>query len=90
MMANKVKAVRVLSVEQLPDGVTVLLVPCADHSEFRRLPHVVSRDGTYYGRTGWNSDREVAYFRDDAEVAINAVRANGEDRYVYWRNVCKP
>jgi len=86
MTANRVEAVTVLAVEKLPDGVIVLIVPCGSYDEYRNLPHVVSREGAYYGRTGWNSDRGIAYFRDDAEFAVKAVRQNGEDRYHYWRN----
>ena len=81
-----VNAVTVLSAEELPDGVKVLLVPCSDYEEFKSLPHAVQRNGEYYGRTGWNSDRHVAYFRNDSEIALHAVRSNGEDQYFRIRH----
>ncbi len=59
----------VLSTETLPNGVDVLTIPCADSDVLATLPAAVEHAGTLYGRTGWNSDRCVAYFRSDASIA---------------------
>lgn len=61
--------IRVLGHEQLPNGVQVVTVPCNDYSDLYRLPPAVEYKGVRYGMTGWNSDRHVAYFRTDANLA---------------------
>lgn len=68
--ANAVSsAIAVLSLETLPDGVQVVTVPCADFAALEALPQAIELEGQHYGRTGWNSDRFVAYFRSDKAVA---------------------
>lgn len=62
-------AVAVLSLETLPDGVQVVTVPCADYDAVQALPRAIELGGVRYGRTGWNSDRFIAYFRSDATIA---------------------
>jgi hypothetical protein len=50
----------------LPDGTTAAVVPCSDHEMFESLPPALEIAGDLYGKTGWNSDRGVAYYRTDA------------------------
>ena len=63
-------AVAVLSLETLPDGVQVVTVPCDDYAAVKALPVAIELGGVRYGRTGWNSDTHVAYYRNDATFAI--------------------
>lgn len=65
--------VSVLRVEALPNGVVVILTPCADYNVFNSLPFGIEFEGGIYGRSGWNSDRGEAYFRSDYNTA-KAVR----------------
>jgi len=69
MEAKPVKAIVVLEFQTLPDGVRVLIVPCSGYDMTTTLPKVVECDGIMYGYTGWNSDRNIAYYRDDAMIA---------------------
>lgn len=43
---------------------------CRDYDDFRQLPSVieVEVDGRKLSKSGWNSDKEVAYYRDDRVV----------------------
>lgn len=66
--ATRVDAVVVMSTAEC-EGTKELVVACADHDAYQALPQVVSYDGDVYGRTGWNSDQCVAYYRLDAHVA---------------------
>jgi hypothetical protein len=54
-----------LQIEQLPDGVEVAIVSCQDHDAFTALPGGLEVLGRIYGKSGWNSDRNVAYYRTD-------------------------
>lgn len=56
----------VLAIEGLPDGVKVAIVSCPDYDAFSALPGAVEIGPDVYGKTGWNSDRQVAYYRTDA------------------------
>lgn len=57
--------------ETLPDGVSVLTLPLDDgFDSYKKLPQVLSYNGLQYGKTGWNSDRMVCYYRDDAPIAL--------------------
>ena len=71
MVAAEVKgSVKVSSHETLPNGVKVLMVKLEDgYSSFKKLPAALEFDGSTYGKTGWNSDRMIAYYRDDALIA---------------------
>lgn len=60
-VAKPLGGVVVLEHQCLPDGVNVLIVPCAGYES----------DGKVYGYTGWNSDRNVAYYRNDAMIALS-------------------
>lgn len=63
-------AVRVIVAEQF-DGGTCLTVDCSNgYDDFKSLPQAVTFNGKVFGKTGWNSDRGVAYYRDDEMVAL--------------------
>jgi hypothetical protein len=70
MKASEVKAVRVLEECILPNGVRAFKASCVDYDSFRALPNVVELGGVLFGLTGWNSDDCVAYYRNDARVAL--------------------
>ena len=73
MQAQSVNDVVLLRlVETLPDGVTVLTVDMADYAHFIRSPMALRFNGRLYGRSGWNSDRHVAYYRSDVRPAFAA------------------
>lgn len=55
--------------ETLPDGVRVAQVSCCDAVTFVNLPDAIELNGQVYGRSGWNSDTFVAYFRTDKILA---------------------
>jgi hypothetical protein len=60
----------VRSTEALPDGVKVVKIDVADYIDFIRKPHAIEFNGEIYGRSGWNSDRCIAYYRTDKLVAF--------------------
>jgi len=72
-VAKPLNGVVVLEHQYLPDGVNVLIVPCKGYEEVQDLPKVVECEGTVYGYTGCNSDCNIAYYRDDAMIAIPKV-----------------
>lgn len=55
-----------MAVELLPDGIAVAMTRCADHDAFVKLPEAVEIGDIAYRKSGWNSDRGVAYYRTDA------------------------
>lgn len=56
--------------ETILETVRVIETACRDHRAFRALPRVVEMGGVLYGLTGWDSDRCVAFYRDDARTAV--------------------
>ena len=40
-----------------------------NYDEYRTLPEVLEYQDKLYGKTGWNSDQCVAYYRTDALIA---------------------
>ena len=70
MRAYPDDAVVLQRVELLPNGVSVLIIPCAGYDELKKLPAVLKYRGARFGRTGWNSDSLVAYYRSDAIIAL--------------------
>ena len=68
--ANKINAVTVISIEELPNGVNVIMTDCNDYDHYSNLPKAVEYKNTVYGKTGWNSDSNIAYYRTDQKVAI--------------------
>jgi len=63
-------AITVRSAETLPDGVKVVMLDVADYIDFIRTPHAIEYDGEIYGRSGWNSDKHVVYYRTDRLTAF--------------------
>ena len=70
MIITEIKGFVIQSQETLPDGVKVLISACVDYNDFKRLPKVVSCEDVLYGKTGWNSDKYIAYYRNDAKIAL--------------------
>ena len=66
-------SIRIRTWEELPDGTVVVIVNCQDADEFKKLADCIifSVRGAsgIYGKTGWDSDRRVAFYRSDALVA---------------------
>lgn len=70
MLASPVtNMIPVQAVETLPNGVGVLTVKCDDYDQFAALPPAVRYLDTMHGKSGWNSDSHVAYFRTDVALA---------------------
>jgi len=66
MLASPIEnAITIRSAETLPDGVKVVQLDVADYMDFIRSPHAIKYDGEVYGRSGWNSDSHVVYYRSD-------------------------
>ena len=70
-LATAVNAVPVLSRENF-DGITCVLVSCPTQETLSKLPTAIRYEGLVLGRTGWNSDSCVAYYRSDAALAFAA------------------
>ena len=51
--------------EHLPNGVRVVIVECESSTQFKALPHAITYQDQAYGRSAWNSDRFIAYYRTD-------------------------
>ena len=65
------EGIRVLSREQLPNGITVLIVPCNEgYEDFKKLPKMVEFEGETFGASAFNSDRGIAYYRTDVRCAL--------------------
>jgi hypothetical protein len=73
MLAQSLQnAISVKQAETLPNGVKVVMIDCCDYYDFTQKPHAVSYEGQVYGRTGWNSDKMIAYYRTDKKVAFSS------------------
>jgi hypothetical protein len=46
--------------------------PCQDYDALTLLPVAIEFEGRRYGRTGWNSDRHVAYYSTRQAFAVGA------------------
>ena len=57
----------ILSIENFR-GLTVATTPCQDFNMYLDLPDAIEVSGKVLGKTGWNSDKNLAYFRDDARL----------------------
>lgn len=63
-------AVLVVAVERC-GGTICLICRCEGmYEQFCTLPDAVSFQGEIYGKTGWNSDRGQAYYKNTANVAF--------------------
>ena len=51
------------------EGILCLTVDCHDYDHYASLPHAVSYEGKVCGKTGWNSDKNRAYYMGNAKVA---------------------
>ncbi len=68
MLATPIQnAITIRNAETLPNGVKVITVSIED---FYTSPHAIEYDGEVYGRTGWNSDKYIAYYRTDKKVGM--------------------
>lgn len=61
----------VLMIEELPDGVKVAIISCSDYDAFSALPGGLEIGRDTYGKSGWNSDKNVAYYRTDVLMGIS-------------------
>jgi hypothetical protein len=56
--------INVQSIEVLPDGDTCATLACDDYEMYRTLPPLLAlANGVRVARTGWNSDKLVAYYK---------------------------
>jgi hypothetical protein len=76
VMKNKVTAIentlQVIECAQDPDNSNVwwLVVPCVGgYDTMKHLPAGVVYGGREYGKTGWNSDKDVAYYSTSKSFA---------------------
>lgn len=60
---------KVLGSGTLPDGEAYIHIDCRDYSAFTALPDGMEFDGKTYGKTGWNSDTGLAYYKAGAPLA---------------------
>lgn len=51
------------------DGVSCLSVDCPDYDAYKALPVALTYEGTVHGKTGWNSDINMAYYKSTALLA---------------------
>jgi hypothetical protein len=60
----------------LPDGVKFIEVCCQDSDAYCNLPDCIlgvfneNKPVHTYGKTGWNSDRNIAYYKSNAPYAL--------------------
>jgi len=68
-MSGKIKKefISILSVEKYGD-LTIATTTCENFNAYLDLPDAVEVEGKVLGKTGWNSDNNVAYFRSDAKL----------------------
>lgn len=71
MPATPIASIEVIE-QQFYEGIGFIKVPCHDFAEFRRLPAAINFEGKAYGKSGWNSDHNVAYYRTDKPFATIA------------------
>ncbi len=69
LAAPVTNSINVKGAYTLPDGVYLVELDCADQDALKKLPAAINYEGKQYGRTGWNSDANVAYYRTDKKVA---------------------
>jgi len=56
-------------VEELPNDIGVIKVSCDDANDYLTKPSALSFGDRLYGKTGWNSDLFICYYRTDACLA---------------------
>lgn len=59
-----------LTAEQIAviEGNTCILVHCNDYDHYKKLPSVISYNGTLCGKTGWNSDTNRCCYQSSATI----------------------
>ena len=50
------------------DGITCCVVDCSSYDHFKTLPQAVSHNGILCGKSGWNSDKNEAYYQSNASL----------------------
>lgn len=68
MKALPVNAI-IIDIHGILEGVVFAETSCEDYDHYRRLPQAVEFQGRVLGKSGWNSDRCVAYYRSDKAIA---------------------
>lgn len=51
------------------EGVHYITATCYDYEHFRSLPDVISFNSQICGKSAWNSDKCVVYYRSDMKFA---------------------
>lgn len=72
MEANVVRgAVSLARVDELPNGVRVLIVAHGvnDYAGYLDAPAALEYAGAVHGKSGWDSDRGQVFYRSDARTA---------------------
>lgn len=67
--AIEARSLRVVEAATLPNAVRYLTVYVNDAADFLQLPTAVSYESKVYGKSGWDSDRLVAFYRTDVSLA---------------------
>jgi hypothetical protein len=52
------------------DGITWASTNCRDYDVFAALPQTVMLNGKRLGKSGWNSDRGIAYYKSNSTFLI--------------------
>lgn len=53
----------------LIEGDTICIVDCEDYDAYKKLPQALMLDnGKICGKTGWNSDKQIACFKDNIRL----------------------
>jgi hypothetical protein len=55
----------------MPDDVVVAETSCKDYESFLSLPSGIMCEGEFLGKSAWNSDTQVAYYRSDKIIATD-------------------
>jgi hypothetical protein len=68
MLAKEINFITVDSFYNI-DGIQIAEVSCNSYVEFKKLPHAVELSHFHLGKSGWNSDSSIAYYRTDKLLA---------------------
>lgn len=69
LSATKLSDMLAVQRHEVCDGVHYIAVDCHDYEHFKSLPDAVSFQGQTLGKSAWNSDKELAYYRSDMKLA---------------------
>lgn len=71
MKASAIKeAITIIRHEILGVNEKAIITRCDDYVMYKTLPSAVSFENEIYGKTGWNSDTRIAYFKTNQPVAM--------------------